>query len=248
MKAQGVSKHTIEGTAGGMKAVCYLSLVEYNFLANWSFEDGETGWTANAIKTCDQLYVEDKVTDSLTGTWHMHFWSAAQNSVEFTLEQKVQDLPGGKYKFTISIMGGDAGEMDVYAYIKIDGQIVKKEVAAVHRRRARDLAAVVGLMAKRLVDKLLDFGGHDLVLRVGDEVKPGQAPHRTPVDDTILDRRRPEIGRDDMLDRVHRIGMDGRLDIGALHADVEGGDVAAVDAVAAAYVDAWNDLGVIDLE
>ena len=78
------------------------------------------------LKNADELYIEDKKTDSLTGDKHMHFWSAAQNSVEFTLEQKAQSLPGGKYKFTVSIMGGDAGETDIYAYVKVNGEIVTR--------------------------------------------------------------------------------------------------------------------------
>ena len=76
------------------------------------------------IAHADQIYVEDKITDSLTGTKHMHFWSAAENSVEFTLEQTVEKLDAGNYKFAISIMGGDAGDSEIYAYAKIDGETV----------------------------------------------------------------------------------------------------------------------------
>jgi arabinogalactan endo-1,4-beta-galactosidase len=42
--------------------------------------------------------------------------------VEFTLEQTVPELASGKYKFTISIMGGDAGEHTVFAYAKVNGE------------------------------------------------------------------------------------------------------------------------------
>ena len=56
----------------------------------------------------------------------MHFWSAAQDSVEFTLEQTVTDLPEGKFRFSASIMGGDCGDTDIYAYVKIDGEIVAR--------------------------------------------------------------------------------------------------------------------------
>lgn len=124
MKAGGVKKYTIKGTAGGMEATCYVSMVEYNFLTNWSFEEGESGWTANALKSFNELYVEDKVTDSVTGTKHYHFWGADANSVEFTLEQEVANLPSGTYRYEISIMGGDGGTTEIYAYVKINGQIV----------------------------------------------------------------------------------------------------------------------------
>lgn len=126
MKNGGVAEYTIKGTAGGMEAVCYLSMVQYNYLENWSFEDGETGWTGTQLKKFDQLYVEEKETDSVTGSKHYHFWGSGANSVEFTLEQTVEGLKAGSYQFEISIMGGDCGATEAYAYVKINGEIVAK--------------------------------------------------------------------------------------------------------------------------
>ena len=121
--AGSVSKHTIKGTADGKEATCYISVVEYNYLKNDSFEDGVLEpWVLTDKGGANELYVEDKLTDSMTGNFHMHFWSAAANSVDFTLEQTVPDLTPGKYKFTISIMGGDAGEHTVFAYAKVNGE------------------------------------------------------------------------------------------------------------------------------
>ncbi len=126
LKAGGVAKYDITGTAGGMTATGVISMVEYNYLANPSFEDDEAGWTVNAITKCDELGIEDKVTDSLTGNKHYHFWGASANTVEFTLEQTVQDLRPGKYDYAISIMGGDGGATEIYAYVKINGEIVAR--------------------------------------------------------------------------------------------------------------------------
>ncbi len=126
MKAGGAAKYTILGTAGGMEARCYVSMVEFNYLENWSFEDGDAGWTATAIGKFNELKVEDKVTDSLTGTKHYHFWGADANTVEFTLEQEVKNLKSGKYTYSISIMGGDGGATEIYAYVKINGQIAAR--------------------------------------------------------------------------------------------------------------------------
>ena len=132
-KEGGVAKYDVVGEAGGMEAHCYVSMVEYNFLQNWSFEDDAnktvqpTGWTATPVKNMNELWVEDKVSDSVTGTKHYHFWSSGTDSVEFTLEQDVTGLKAGKYKYSISVMGGDCGEQDVYAYVKINGEIVYKE-------------------------------------------------------------------------------------------------------------------------
>ena len=118
-------KYTVTGTADGRTATAYVSVVSYNYLKNDSFETGKLDpWVLNEIGNANELKLENKVTDSLTGTWHMHFWSAAANSVEFTLEQTVANLSAGKYKYSISIMGGDAGATDVYAYVKINGETV----------------------------------------------------------------------------------------------------------------------------
>lgn len=125
------TKFTIRGTAGGMTATCYLAMIDANYLTNYSFEDDDnqtatpTGWTVMANKKCDEMYVEDKVTDSLTGTKHYHFYGSTANAVDFTLEQEVKNLSAGKYKYSISIMGGAGGTMDIYAYIKVGGEIVE---------------------------------------------------------------------------------------------------------------------------
>ena len=121
----GPNTYEITGTAGGMTAKAYISVVEFNYLENFGFENGDlTGWVLTDIGGADQLYAEDKATDSLSGAWHMHYWSAKANSVEFTLEQTPADLPAGTYKFSISVMGGDSGEQEVYAYAKINGETV----------------------------------------------------------------------------------------------------------------------------
>ncbi len=122
--AAGPARYEISGEADGMPAKLYLSMVEYNYLTDYSFEDGGEGWVVTPLREGDQLYVEDKQTDSLTGTKHLHFWSAGRDRVEFTAEQTPADLPAGTYKFTISIMGGDCGNTDIYAYVKIGDSIV----------------------------------------------------------------------------------------------------------------------------
>jgi arabinogalactan endo-1,4-beta-galactosidase len=100
--------------------------VEYNYLTDYSFEDGGEGWVVTDLKNADELYVEDKKTDSLTGSKHLHFWSAAKDSVEFTAEQTIRDLPEGKFRFALSIMGGDCGDTDIYAYVRINGEEVAR--------------------------------------------------------------------------------------------------------------------------
>ncbi len=123
--ANSAGKYTITGTAEGREVRAYITVIEFNYLENDSFEMGDlTGWNLTELSKCNELYVENKVTDSLTGSFHMHFWSEKQDSVEFTLEQEVKNLTAGTYKYAISIMGGDAGETDIYAYVKRNGEIV----------------------------------------------------------------------------------------------------------------------------
>ena len=126
MHESGPAQYVITGEAGGMPAKCYVSMIEYNYLADYSFEDASPAWVITDLKKADQLYIEDKKNDSLTGSKHMHFWSAARDSVEFTLEQTVADLPEGKFRFSASIMGGDCGETDIYAYVKVNGEITAR--------------------------------------------------------------------------------------------------------------------------
>ena len=122
MYENGPAQYRITGDAGGLEAVCWVSMIEYNYLEDYSFEEGGAAWAVTDLGKTDQLYVEEKQTDSLTGSRHLHFWSAAKDSVEFTTEQTVAGLPEGKFKFQISVMGGDCGETDIYAYVKINGK------------------------------------------------------------------------------------------------------------------------------
>ncbi len=125
MHENGPARYEIRGEAGGLPALCTVNMVEFNFLTNPDFETGDlTGWSVEDLGGADELYVEDKATDSLDGHWHMHFWSAGQGTIEFRLEQDVKELKSGQYKFAVSVMGGDAGEHEVYAYARLDGEIV----------------------------------------------------------------------------------------------------------------------------
>ena len=146
MAAGGAAKYEVNGTADGMAVKAYISVVEFNYLQNDSFEMGDlTGWTLTDLASANELYVENKVTDSLTGTWHMHFWSAAANSVEFTLEQKAENLPAGTYKFSISIMGGDSGESEIYAYVKVGDEIVSTAPLQITSYGQWDTATIRGI-------------------------------------------------------------------------------------------------------
>ena len=126
------AEYTVTGTAGGMRAVAHIHVVLYNYARNPSFEDADTSmWNCADLRGADQVYREEKKNDSRTGSWHWHFYSARAASVEFTLEQKIEGLPGGNWVAGISVMGGDAGQQEIWSYVKIDGEIVATCPAAI---------------------------------------------------------------------------------------------------------------------
>jgi arabinogalactan endo-1,4-beta-galactosidase len=112
-------------TDAGLPAKLTLILEGENLLLNPSLETGvDDPWVAENVGGCQQLNIEEKTGDSRTGDWHYHFWSPDADKAEFTLEQSPAGLETGVYDFSIWIMGGDCGEAEVYAYAKLDGEIV----------------------------------------------------------------------------------------------------------------------------
>ena len=122
--AAGPAQYLIRGTADGREALLTLNMVQYNYVRNSSFEESDLSmWRAVDYGKADQLYAEEKKTDSLTGTWHWHFWASAADAVNFDLEQDIDALPPGRYVYRVSIQGGDGGKTDIYSYVKINGEI-----------------------------------------------------------------------------------------------------------------------------
>ncbi len=120
---------------------------EGNLLVNGDFETGELSPWELLNRGSGELYVEDKEVDSLDGSWHMHFWSPDPNSVDFSLQQTVTDLPAGSYSFQISIMGGDCGETEIYAYVLLDGEQIATAPMQVTVWDSWDTAVISGIQA-----------------------------------------------------------------------------------------------------
>ena len=151
MYAGGPARYEILGQAGGMQARCWVDMIEFNYLQNADFETGALApWTVTDRGHADELYVEDKATDSLDGHWHMHFWSAGANTVDFSLEQELTGLAAGTYKFSLSIMGGDCGDTDIFLYAKIDGETVATAPLGIHGYGNWDSAWLRGLELKEV--------------------------------------------------------------------------------------------------
>ena len=149
MFSGGPAVYEVKGKAQGMDAKCLVNMVEFNYLENGDFETGKLEpWTVTERGKADQLYVENKLGDSLDGKWHMHFWSARENSVDFSLEQTVTDLAPGSYRFSISIMGGDCGETEIYAYALVDGELVATAPLTVTVWDSWDTGKISGIRVK----------------------------------------------------------------------------------------------------
>ncbi len=149
MFSGGPAVYEVKGKAQGMDAKCLVNMVEFNYLENGDFETGALEpWTVTERGKADQLYVENKLGDSLDGKWHMHFWSARENSVDFSLEQTVTDLAPGSYRFSISIMGGDCGETEIYAYALVDGELVATAPLTVTVWDSWDTGKISGIRVK----------------------------------------------------------------------------------------------------
>ena len=155
MHKNGVNKYDITGTAGGMTAHCYVSMVKKNFLTNYSFEDDAdrtatpNGWTVISDSTPTkgklEMHVEKDPNNSLTGQMHYHFWGADTNSVKFDLEQEVKNITAGSYSYSISISGGDGGKTNIYAYVKINGVVVKQATLSLKGYQNWDTALLAGI-------------------------------------------------------------------------------------------------------
>lgn len=151
MFANGVAKYDIVGSANGMTVHCYVSMVEYNYLTNYSFEEDSngtknpTGWTVTENGNANELYVSNQSTNALTGDNTYHFWGASANSINFDLEQEVQGLVAGTYKYAISIMGGDGGATNIYAYVKVNGVVVATQELNITEWSHWDTALIEGI-------------------------------------------------------------------------------------------------------
>lgn len=127
MAESGSGNYTVNGTAQQLPVKAHVTVQPTNRIQNGSFESGDlTGWELTQYGSAKELYVENKITDSLSGTYHMHYWSPEKNSVDFALEQTISDLEEGSYCYTISIMGGDCGTTEIFAYAKRNGELLKE--------------------------------------------------------------------------------------------------------------------------
>ena len=120
ISASEVGTYPVTGVAEGSEVVCYVSVVDENYVANYDFEGADTSmWRiTQTVPTTD---FQNKKTDAYNGNVSLHFWNA--QSVDFTVEQDITGLRAGNYTFSIQVQGGDVNEdAQMYIYVISDGQ------------------------------------------------------------------------------------------------------------------------------
>lgn len=123
--------YLVFGEADGLEARCTVQVTRFNYAKNPSFEEENLSmWRAEDLGQTQELYCEEKKSDSKTGTRHWHFYSASAGTVHFTLEQDLT-LSKGSYEYQISIMGGDADPQEIFSYVKLDGEMVAQTPATI---------------------------------------------------------------------------------------------------------------------
>ena len=134
-KAAGNGKYVINGTAeGGTPVKCFLTVLELNFVQNYSFEEEDVSmWkvTNNASVDFNPEYLKAEVTGEnvQTGKYAFAFWGKNANTVNFDVEQDLDIKNAGIYKFQASFTGGagtgtaDPTKLNIYIFVKVDGVI-----------------------------------------------------------------------------------------------------------------------------
>ncbi|MGN0586258.1 MAG: glycosyl hydrolase 53 family protein [Oscillospiraceae bacterium] len=131
MQSCGANDYIVNGTADGMPVKCTVSMVEPNYIENYSFENKDYSmWNIiNVNDVTTELNFREKSTDAKTGNIAFHFYS--ENKVDFKLEQTVVNLKPGAYNFSLSLQGGDCANDTMYIYAIADGMEYTQETGVV---------------------------------------------------------------------------------------------------------------------
>jgi len=116
----GAGTYKISGTAGGKTVYCNVAVLAYNYIKNYSFENGNTDWTLTNNGSGSVSIKSDK-NNAYTGNYVVHFYSASGN-VNFDVSQTITGLEDGYYDFSAFMHGGSATEQNNYIYIEANGE------------------------------------------------------------------------------------------------------------------------------
>lgn len=120
--------YTVTGTAtdGSNKydVSATVKIVELNYVDNYSFEDDDISmWDiTNVDDSTTELFVIEKQADAVTGSKSLHFYTTSDVGVNFIVEQQVENLKAGTYKFSIAIHGSSLTPQEIEIYAVSDGK------------------------------------------------------------------------------------------------------------------------------
>ena len=114
-----VGTYPVSGCAEGAPVICYVNLVDENYVRNYSFEEADTSMWRITEET-PTVDFQQKKTDAFSGEISLHFWHA--DSVAFTVEQDITGLRPGSYTFSLQAQGGGMdGTEQLLLYAIADG-------------------------------------------------------------------------------------------------------------------------------
>ncbi|MBR5059398.1 MAG: glycosyl hydrolase 53 family protein [Clostridia bacterium] len=135
-RAKGNGKYSIKGVADGFTVFCNLSVMEFNYVSDYSFEDTASAvWkrTVNSGTLSDTHKIGATSENPLTGAYAYHFWTSDAGGVDFDVSQKLDLKTPGEYKFSFSVLGGGLGSgsvsedaQNVFGFVSINGEIKYK--------------------------------------------------------------------------------------------------------------------------
>lgn len=122
-----MADHVVRGELeDGTAVTCDLTIAKVNYVQNPSFEEKNTTmWNVTYVGDSNPTDFQTKSSDAMTGDVSFHFWSEAEQ--DFNIEQTISGLGEGSYTFTTALQGGDVGDAEIYAYVKVGDTMYQSE-------------------------------------------------------------------------------------------------------------------------
>lgn len=118
--ASDIGSYPVHGTADGRDVICYIQIVDENYVENYSFEDDDLSMWQIGGENPNAADIQEKTTDAFSGKKSLHFWSSSDYA--FTAQQEITDLRSGNYTFSIEAQGGDfSDDAELTIYVISDG-------------------------------------------------------------------------------------------------------------------------------
>ena len=129
----GMTSSLVSGTVNHAGAVIQayhsLTLMTENLVRNHSFEEGDMSMWRITFRGTEAGYAHQGEENVRSGMFGFRWWRAANQPINFSMEQDFSGLAPGLYSFQAFITGGDAGVgPEIYIYVHINGV----EIARTH--------------------------------------------------------------------------------------------------------------------